>query len=453
MTGLPATSWRRPQGMGSRLCLTALLLTAALPAAAQQLPASPQPPVTPAETAPPSAAPTPASVAAPGLPSIAPELKQQLQQAGVKLDLYLTGFVQGQASGSNDSASINALTNRGSGTGLYGSGRFDALLELDSTRLGLWRGGQILAHLEAENGQLPGWRGGAFWPVNTGAILPLTPPGQWSLSSLYLRQNWGGTRLMLGKINVIDLQSQNPFFGGWGIERFQNLALVLPPTGVTPVTLMAASLSQQIGELTLTAMAYDPNDRTENTFNRLFSDGVNVSLSAQWNGRLWQRSSTLGIAYITSSVRSVSLEETYLPSQLRQRGLVRPDNLTLNFGHQLWRSSVRPGKGIGVYGRVGVTGGDPNPIQSSLAVGISGEGMWRSRPWDGFGIGVYRYNWTSGLSTTLLTPLRSENGLEVFYNLALTPWLSVTPNLQLIQPATSGAPLLTVLGLRSVLRF
>jgi hypothetical protein len=118
------------------------------------------------------------------IPSIALDFKQQLERLGVKLDLSLTGFAQGQATGSDASAAINALTNRATGTGTYGSSRFDALLELDSTRLGLWRGGHINVHVEVEGGGLPGWRGGAFWPVNTAAILPLTEPGQWSLSSL-----------------------------------------------------------------------------------------------------------------------------------------------------------------------------------------------------------------------------------------------------------------------------
>jgi len=258
---------------------------------------------------------------------------------------------------------------------------------------------------------------------------------------------------MVSKVNVIDLQAQNPFFGGWGLDRFQNLALVLPPTGVTPATLMAASISQQIGEVTLSAMAFDPNDRTQNSFDRLFEDGVNISLSAQWNGRLWQRSSNLGIAYILSSTKSVSLEETYLPSEQQQRGLISPSNLTVNVGYQVWPSSVRPGKGIGVYGRVGLTGGDPNPIQSSLAMGISGEAMWQSRPFDGFGVGVYLYNWTRGLETTLQSALLQEVGLEMYYNLGLTPWLTLTPNLQVIQPASAGAPLLTVLGIRSRIRF
>ena len=53
----------------------------------------------------------------------------------------------------------------------------------------------------------------------------------------------------------------------------------------------------------------------------------------------------------------------------------------------------------------------------------------------------------------VLTPLQSESGLEVYYNVAFTPWFSLTPNLQLIRPATAGEPLLTVLGLRSVFRF
>lgn len=389
----------------------------------------------------------------PQAPSTSPGLKQQLLQAGIKIDLRFSGLVQGQASGSNDSAAINALTGRGTTTQAYGGGRFDALMELDSTRLGLWRGGKINGHLEIEGGPLPGWRGGSFWPVNTAAILPLTPPGEWSLSSLYVRQTWGGTRVMAGKVNVIDLQSQSPFFGGWGSDRFQNLALVLPPTGVTPATLMAASITQQIGELTFTSMVYDPNDRTEKTFEKLFADGLNGSFSVHWNGRLWQRMSNIGISYVGTTRKVVSLKENYLPYALRQRGLATPDHFTINFGHLVWPSSTRSGQGVGIYGRLGATGGDPNPIQSSLAVGLSGEGFWPARPLDTFGVGLYRYNWTNGLSAAIGAPVRNETGVELYYNIALNPWLTLSPSLQVIQPATVQAPLLTLIGFRSVLRF
>ena len=40
-----------------------------------------------------------------------------------------------------------------------------------------------------------------------------------------------------------------------------------------PATLMAGSISQQIGEVTLTAMAFDPNDRTQNSVDNLLPMG------------------------------------------------------------------------------------------------------------------------------------------------------------------------------------
>lgn len=42
--------------------------------------------------------------------------------------------------------------------------------------------------------------------------------------------------------------------------------------------------------------------------------------------------------------------------------------------------------------------------------------------------------------------------MEVYYNFVLTSWFSLTPSLQLVRPATSGEPLLSVVGLRSVVR-
>ena len=51
------------------------------------------------------------------IPSLAPDLKQQLERLGVKLDLSLTGLAQGQDTGSDASAAINARTNRATGTG------------------------------------------------------------------------------------------------------------------------------------------------------------------------------------------------------------------------------------------------------------------------------------------------------------------------------------------------
>jgi porin len=69
---------------------------------------------------------------------------------------------------------------------------------------------------------------------------------------------------MLGKINVIDLLASHPFFGGWGTDRFWNVAFVAPPTGVLPPVIMGGILTHSLAPYSLTAMVFDPNDRTTN---------------------------------------------------------------------------------------------------------------------------------------------------------------------------------------------
>lgn len=379
--------------------------------------------------------------------------RTKLSDHGFTLQGYLTGMLQGQAGGSDDSTFINGLTDRGTGYGPYVAGRADVLFELDTGKMGLWSGGSLHGHAEIEFGEVPGWAGGALWPVNTAAITPLVEPGQVTLSSLFYRQRISNTTITLGKINALDLLARDPFFGGWGIERFQNLAFVANPNGVTQLVMLGGSIDQKIGDFNFSVLAFDPNNRTEYTLDEPFAEGVNFNFTTQWNGKAWGRPSNLGVSYSFSTRESADLEELYLPSDMRLVAPNVPDNFSVRFGHQLWASQVRPGKGIGFYGRASVTQGSPNPIQWSIAGGITGEGMWESRPWDAFGVGVYHYEWSPGLSTALLTDLGPETGVEIYYNFAVTPWLIITPDLQVIDPATTGAGVFAVLGLRTMIKF
>ena len=103
--------------------------------------------------------------------------RTDLAKSGVNLRLWATGFYQGQWSG--DVGSVSAADGRG--TEFLSGGRLDALIDLDTTKLGLWRGGGFHVHLELEGGRVPGFRGGALWPVNSGAILPLAALSNWRL--------------------------------------------------------------------------------------------------------------------------------------------------------------------------------------------------------------------------------------------------------------------------------
>ena len=70
--------------------------------------------------------------------------------------------------------------------------------------------------------------------------------------------------------------------------------------------------------------------------------------------------------------------------------------------------------------------------------GVGGKGMFESRPNDKFGLGYYFINTHN---PTIQGPfqtrklLRDKDGFEGFYNFAVTPWLLLTPDLQVVSGA------------------
>jgi porin len=49
--------------------------------------------------------------------------------------------------------------------------------------------------------------------------------------------------------------------------------------------------------------------------------------------------------------------------------------------------------------------------------------------------------------------VRDERGLELFYNVGVTPWCHITPDLQVITPTLELAKTSVVLGLRTKIDF
>ena len=80
------------------------------------------------------------------------------------------------------------------------------------------------------------------------------------------------------------------------------------------------------------------------------------------------------------------------------------------------------------------------------------------RPDDVFGLGYYYYDLSDELQSALspLSPraqIDDEQGVEVFYNLAVTPWFQITADLQWIDPARAVFSHAWVGGLRATLIF
>ncbi len=133
------------------------------------------------------------------------------------------------------------------------------------------------------------------------------------------------------------------------------------------------------------------------------------------------------------------------------------------YDQYLYETKKGSGQGVGIFGRFGASDGNPNPMHYFYSIGIGGRGIIPNRPLDRFGLGAYYMDVKNPSFTGPLTTrefLRDEYGFEAFYNIAITPWMQLTPDIQVIRPAQKEiiasrkeVGTATVLGLRLQLVF
>ena len=89
---------------------------------------------------------------------------------------------------------------------------------------------------------------------------------------------------------------------------------------------------------------------------------------------------------------------------------------------------------------LGVSDGKANPIKYHYTVGIGGKGSVPSRPDDTFGISWSRLEFSDDLVPFLRTRLHlgldREDAVEMYDNAAITKWLNVSLDLQVIEPGS-----------------
>jgi len=371
-------------------------------------------------------------------------LRPSLVDKGVSLNLDYTSTYQGLLSGT------------GSDDYEY-AGKLDAFIKLDSAKLGLWSGGGFNAHLEYNHGEANAFRGGALWPVNTSKALPLGAPEKVAATSLYFTQQVGQkSAVLFGKINVVDLLAADPFFGGWGNKRFMNVAFVAPPSGVLPPTIFGVIASVRTKPIAWTFMVFDPNDRTTDYFpDDLFSDGVNASITSAYSYKLAGRKTTVSVNAAYSSKDGKDLSDTLLPPGVEAGTKDGSYNFSFQFSHNLQESTKQPDSSWGVFLKMNLADGNPNPIKGSLMGGIGGKALFMGRPQDSFGLGYFYYDFSNKLQKALdpVIDLDDEQGLELFYSHAVTPWLHITGDIQYINPASGSNNNAFVTGLRTNIRF
>jgi porin len=376
--------------------------------------------------------------------------KAAMRADGVSLESTWTQFDQALWSGDGSKASQ------------YG-GKFDVVLTLDGQKLGLWSGLSINLHQEFVYGDDANNQGdGTFIPVNTALAFPRQGGSDLQTSLVVTQKLSQDASLSLGKFNMLDAASRTPLLGGGGLDTFMNLALAAPASGVTPPYILGGSLTVKTAPATFNLLVYDPRNAEDfAVLSHPFADGVTASLSATVPiplGGLPGFHTFRGVYSTKDGVDLRDVPQLILPPGFPTVIGNRSHYWYLSYSFQqfLYRSPADPRKGWGVFGEVGVSDGNPNPIESHYFLGLGGASPLPGRTDDGLGLAYFSYALSSDLrqaAEPLGLDLGDESGVEVFYNLAVTRWFRVTADLQDVSPFPRANPRAVFGGLRTQVRF
>ncbi len=374
-------------------------------------------------------------------------LRPALGEHGVKLDASTTLFYQGVARG-------------GKNTAFQFGGRNDYYVTADGSKLGLWQGLIIDLHGETRYGEDLLGQTGALSPSNTALLFPEPGASISALTGAKVTQVLSEHFLVFGgKINVVD-GYMNPFAAGKGQTQFMNTAFVLPPifARTVPYSSLGAGFAVlSEGYPILSMMVIDPaNHPVSSGFEDFFEHGAALFGELSIPVTIASRPGHQNIFFSWSSRQVSALDATaYIDTNLGPVPVLGREtgswSLMYAFDQYLVVDPENPQRGWGVFGQFALSDGNPNPIRSTATVGVGGSSPWHSRPLDTFGIGYYFMQTSTDLQQTLapVLPIGNEQGLELFYNIGVTKWFHITPDLQVIEPAGQAANAALVVGLRS----
>jgi len=380
-------------------------------------------------------------------------LGPRLVKRGIIPDLQLTQFYQGTASGGAEQ------------TDAYG-GKMDYQFTFLGEPLGLWKGFTTILHAETRFGDSINTEAGAFAFPNLNMLYPLPGQQTTAITGLILMQalseQWA---IAAGKINVIDLWQMIYPNTGRGIDGFMNLSLVGSPTFLRTTNLSvngAGLLRMSERRIQSGVIVYDTNNSsTTDGFGDLFDKGAVIlgywRFFTQMNG-LPGSHGFLG-NYSTRKYTSVDpLSWTIIPGQGLQAGRETGSwALAYVLDQVIWADRCNKDRNLNLMSQWALADGNPSPVRWSFNVAIQGQGLLPGRQLDTMGVG-YFYDQLSSDFKRLVSrlpnrELRNVQGVELYYNAAITPWLRLTGDMQIVENENIGNDTALILGLRAKIAF
>jgi porin len=376
--------------------------------------------------------------------------RNDLAQRGVTANIYLTQTLQRVVAGGVDQ------------DWQYGGREFVGI-NLDLGRMKLLPGGSIRLQGEGNYGEFAdASQTGTVLPANTNLLFPDTDGPQFYLSELmymqFLSHYFG---IFVGKLDGT-AGDANAFADGKGERQFLNTAfafnpivsvaapayalgggLVIAPTGDPHSFIITVSVMDMEGQA------------SQAGFDTLFEGGTSYIVEGRYTTHFFGLTGHQLLGGMYSDREYTSLDQNL--SNLIIPGLpIQTENsswaIYYNFDQYVYQPDTKQDRGLGIFGRYGISDGDANPVHHFLSLGLGGKGLVPSRAHDQFGLGYFKL--FAADSPTLSTlNFEDSQGFEAYYEMAITPAMFLTPDVQVIQPSQQHVDNDFVVGLRLTLVF
>lgn len=377
------------------------------------------------------------------------------------------------------STTLQSVVTGGRDTGAELGTALDYNFKFDLMRMNLIPGGLVEMKVESRFGESVNGNTGGLLPVSSDLMFPLTSPLDENVPvtitnlkySQFFSDEFG---VFIGKFDTLN-GDPNEFASGRGVTQFQDLNFVFSPALLVTApysTLGGGAFYAPNKYITATASVFATADSSTTTGFETLDEGLtfNGEINFQYRiGKLPGGFNVGGSYAWDNNFATIGRRFTFHPGV----GLTpTPDENTSWAAYgSAWQyliahedegetsgplnstNGIPDLRGIGVFGRIGFADPGTNPIDFAVSAGIGGKGLIPGRGNDVFGVGYYYTSIQTRRLTSALGLRDSIQGVEAFYNIAVTPATGLTLSAQVVEPVTDNLDTAVVLGARLLLRF
>jgi porin len=368
------------------------------------------------------------------------------EERGVSFYVSSTQFEQGVAAGGLRQA-------------FRWGGKFDMLAHLDSNKLGLWEGGTFDLFAESRLGQSVDGFAGVFSPTNLAMFFPVPHDQITAITGLKFTQAiTERSGIFFGKLNALNGDPEKflkyPLTSRFWNAAFNfNLALDRYPYSAPGAGFYAAP--ERGPALAFLVLDSYNSPRTSGLGN-LGRNGVFLYAEAKQATAFFGLPGRQVLAGLYGTGSFTDLAPASFV-ELPPGAAAAPEKagtwtLLWNVEQRLLVDDDDPDRGLGLYVQTGLGDGNPKAIRWFLSVAVCGNSPLPGREGDTLGAGFYDLG-LGAQAKNLVPGLRDEHGVELFYNLRITPGCHLTPDLQVLHPGLAPVDNALLFGVRLKLDF